>query len=382
MCSIQENAVICPEHTDCNMADKLKKVCVLGHFGAGKNLLNGQTIKTKIITEELENQLGETDVLKIDTSGGKKTLAKVPFQVFSALKSAKNVIIFPAHNGVRIYVPFFVAFGRLFKHAKLHYVVIGGWLPQFLAKRERLAEMLKKFDGIYVETNTMKSALEKQGFRNIYVMPNCKKLTVLSENELVYPDNVPYRLCTFSRVIKEKGIETAVDVVKSINGKLGYTAYSLDIYGPIEPTQTEWFENLQKTFPDYIHYRGSADADKSVDILKDYFALLFPTRYYTEGIPGTIIDAYAAGIPVISARWESCADIVDEGKTGFVYDFENAGQFEEILLKIVDNPGIAADMKSNCLTKAKEYMPETAIQKLELGGVKSTHISSAHSHVL
>ena len=30
-----------------------KKVCVIGHFGEGKVLLNGQTVKTKIITEEL-----------------------------------------------------------------------------------------------------------------------------------------------------------------------------------------------------------------------------------------------------------------------------------------------------------------------------------------
>ena len=41
------------------------KASVLGHFGEGKNLLNGQTIKTKIVTEELENQLGAENVLKI-----------------------------------------------------------------------------------------------------------------------------------------------------------------------------------------------------------------------------------------------------------------------------------------------------------------------------
>lgn len=345
---------------------------MLGHFGFGKNLLNGQTIKTKIITEELENRFGENQVIKIDTASGKKTLFQAPFQVFSSLKNSKNIIIFPAQNGVRIYAPLLVTFGKLFKNRKLHYDVIGGWLPKFLTKRKYLAKALKKFDGIYVETNTMKSALEKQGFSNIYVMPNCKKLNVLSENELIYPDNIPYRLCTFSRVIKEKGIETAVNAVKSINGKLGYTGYSLDIYGPIEPTQTDWFENLCKTFPDYIHYCGSADADKSVDILKNYFALLFPTHYYTEGIPGTIIDAYAAGIPVISAKWESFADIVDEGKTGFGYDFNDAGHFEKILLEIADNPKMITDMKPDCTAKAKEYMPETTIQKLELGGVKPT----------
>ncbi|MBQ1273270.1 MAG: hypothetical protein IIY10_00685, partial [Aeriscardovia sp.] len=52
------------------------KVSIFGHFGEGKNLLNGQTVKTKIVTEELENQLGQENILKIDTHGGIKTLLK------------------------------------------------------------------------------------------------------------------------------------------------------------------------------------------------------------------------------------------------------------------------------------------------------------------
>ena len=49
------------------------KVSVLGHFGEGENLLNGQTVKTKITTEALEAQLGHRQVHKIDTHGGPRT---------------------------------------------------------------------------------------------------------------------------------------------------------------------------------------------------------------------------------------------------------------------------------------------------------------------
>ncbi len=151
----------------------------------------------------------------------------------------------------------------------------------------------------------MKDALEARGFENVFVMPNCKKLTVLSENELIYPHGVPYKLSTFSRVMREKGIETAVNIITEVNDRLGYIAYSLDIYGQVDTAQVEWFENLKKQLPDYIRYCGCVDANRSVEVLQKYFALLFPTHFYTEGIPGTIIDAYAAGVPVISAKWES-----------------------------------------------------------------------------
>lgn len=340
------------------------KTSVIGHFAFGKTFLDGQTIKTKILTEELQKKLGQEQVLIIDTYGGLKTLAKAPFQILFALKNSQNVIIFPAHNGLRVYAPLLSCLKRFFKNRKLHYVVIGGWLPQFLTKRKGLAKALKKFDGIYVETGTMKDALEARGFENVFVMPNCKKLTVLSENELVYPQGVPYKLCTFSRVMREKGIETAINVIKKVNDQFGYLAYSLDIYGQVDTTQAEWFENLKKRFPEGVRYCGCVDADKSVEILQSYFALLFPTHFYTEGIPGTIIDAYAAGIPVISAKWESYSDVVDEGVTGIGYDFDDVEQFAQLLLNIAENPNTLLEMKYSCIEKAENFIPANAIRVL------------------
>ena len=149
-----------------------------------------------------------------------------------------------------------------------------------------------------------------------------------------------------------------------MNEQLGFTAYSLDIYGQIDSAQTEWFENLKNSFPDYINYCGCVDADKSVEILQNYFALLFPTHFFTEGIPGTIIDAYAAGIPVISAKWESYSDVVDDGVTGIGYDFENEEQLKEILITAAQNPETLLDLKENCIKKAKDYIPNKAVEIL------------------
>ena len=340
------------------------KVSVLGHFGEGENLLNGQTVKTKIVTEELAEQLGSEQVLKIDTHGGVKVLLKAPFAVLGALKKSSNVVIFPAHNGLRVYAPLLALMRPFFKGRKLHYSVIGGWLPKFLEKRRFLASCLKKFDGIYAETNTMKNALDAMGFKNVSVLPNCKKLGILSRDELVYPEEAPYRLCTFSRVMKEKGIETATDAISRVNEKLGYVAYSLDIYGQVDAGQTDWFEALKNRFPEYVRYCGCVDASASVEVLKGYFALIFPTHFYTEGIPGTVIDAYAAGIPVISAKWESYSDVIDEGVTGIGYSFDDVDAFEEILLRVAKDKDILLSLKENCIRKAEDYLPSAAVKSM------------------
>ena len=338
----------------------MKKAAVIGHYAYGLEYLDGQTIKTKIVTNELCKEYGEKEILQFDTHGGVKTLLKAPAYVWRAMRNARNIIILPAHNGLRIFgrlLPFFKMF---FKRRKIHYVVIGGWLSKILEKQKGLAKALKKFDGIYVETNTMKQALVEQGFENIFVMPNCKELTPISMSELVYHNETPYRLCTFSRVMKEKGIEDAIDVVKSINSEYGKTIYMLDIYGQVDPAQTEWFDQLRADFPEYVTYAGLVPFDKSVEVLKNYFALLFPTRFYTEGIPGTIIDAYAAGIPVISARWQSFNDIIDDHTTGIGYEFNNIDDLKQKLLSITKcAEGINA-LKLNCLNKSKQFLPKEA----------------------
>lgn len=338
-------------------------ITVIGHFGFGKNYLDGQTVKTKIVSEELKRNFGESKVAEVDTHGRWSSLFKAPFNTFKAVKSSKNIVISPAHNGLKVYPPL-LCFWRRFFNTQLHYAVIGGWLPQYLDGKKSLEKNLKTFDGIYVETNAMKSALEQKGFKNVYIMPNCKRLNVLKPEELIYNTEEPYKLCTFSRVTEKKGIGDAVDVVRQINEEYGRTVFTLDIYGQVDSDQTEWFNNLKATFPEYVKYCGLVPFDKSVDVLKDYFALLFPTRYYTEGIPGTIIDAYAAGVPVVCSKWQNCGDIVENGKTGRVYDFKDGNGLYTELKNALENTNAINSMKINCLKLYEKYSPENVMKIL------------------
>ena len=268
----------------------------------------------------------------------------------------------PAENGLRIFAPLLVLLNLLF-HRKLHYVVIGGWLPEFLKKRKKLTKALMSFDGIYVETNTMRKALEIQEFNNVYVMPNFKDLNILKESELVYHHTEPYRLCTFSRVMKEKGIEDAVNAVKTVNEHFGRIVYTLDIYGQVDSAQTEWFNELKSTFPLYIKYGELVPFDKSVEVLKNYFALLFPTYYEGEGFAGTLLDAMAAGVPVIASDWRYNPEIVNE-KTGYVYPVHDNHAFATTLISVGNNPDLLLSKKSDCLKEAEKYRAENVIQCL------------------
>lgn len=342
---------------------KPKKVCACGHFAFGKSFFDGQTVKTKMITAELEKRFGPESVRKLDTHGGLKVWPGLALRLFGAAATCQNIVIFPAQNGVRVLVPL-LRLVNLFWRRRLHYVVIGGWLPEFIENKKFLTKQLRKLDGIYVETGTMQKALEKQGFQNVKVLPNCKNLTTLSEGDLVYAASMPYQLCTFSRVLREKGIEDAVFAVRAVNERFGKTVYELDIYGQIDPGQAEWFDGLRKTFPPYIRYKNTVPYDQSVEVLKNYFALLFLTYCEGEGFAGTLLDAFASGVPVVASDWRFNPEIVEDGVTGALCPARDLGALCELLSQIAENPRDWEAKKRACLAAAHRYRPDAVVQIL------------------
>lgn len=336
-----------------------KKICICGHFGFGLKLLNGQTIKTKILYRELQREYGNNNIYVIDTHGRKNTILLF-FRLIFGLIICRNIIILPAQGGMLIIPLWLCLWNSLFRR-KLHYVVIGGWVAKFLDQHRITEWALHFFHNIYCETSTLQKELIKRNYNNTVVLPNCKSLNIIPEDQLNFSTDYPLRLVIFSRIMKQKGIADAVKTVARINKNKGKEIYTLDIYGQIDNAETEWFTELQNSFPTSIKYKGCVDFDKSVETLSKYFALVFPTRFFTEGIPGTIIDAYAAGLPVITAQWESYKDIVIDGETGYSYKFGEINALEELLIKIADTPENIVKIKRNCIMKAYDYIPQNVI---------------------
>ena len=337
------------------------RICVCGAFRLWDVPKGGQEVKTCILADTLEAKYGK--IYRIDTLA-KNSRIKMPFQLLWAMTTCTDVVILPAHNGLVVLSRLLSKLNKLF-HRRLHYSVIGGWLQDLLPNHPDVMKALHTFTGLYVETKTMMDALQKLGFTNVYVVPNCKPLSIIKKNDLDTSYSEPYKLVTFSRVTEKKGIGTAVDIVTILNKKYGRKVFTLDIYGPVDPGEDEkWFTELQKSFTDAITYRGNAPFDKSVEILSGYFALLFPTQYFTEGIPGTIIDSYAAGVPVISSKWKSFSDVVDEGVTGLGFEFNKGGDLERIMEKVITNPSMIINLKQGCIRKANEFLPQNAIRPL------------------
>lgn len=331
----------------------MKKCLIVGKFAQKHNIMDGQTVKCKTIYDALTDKYGENNVTLVDTYNWKKNPIKVFFRCFKGFRNHENIIMLPAQKGVKIFAPLFTKLQKIYKR-KIYYVVIGSWLYKKIQNDNGLKKSLIKFNGIFVETNKLKNDLESANFKNVVLMRNYKNITPIDSQSIKLFDkkNETLKVCIFSRVNREKGIIDAINVVKNLNEKK--CKIQLDIYGMVEKQFEMEFNKYLNENSDYVYYKGIIDSSKSVDIIKKYDLLLFPTKYLTEGIPGTIIDSYAAGVPVLVSSWENCYDIIDKN-TGIIYKFGDINDFQEKLKYVYYNREKIYKMKRKCLEKSIDY---------------------------
>lgn len=344
------------------MKRKNKKIGIIGHFGGKENILDGQTIKTKILHEELSKEI-DWKIMKVDTYYKKKNPVKLLIDTFKCLFSTKDIIVLLSGNGMKFYFPILSFFAQKF-HTNIYHDVIGGNLDVYVSKYPKFKKYLNSFQINWVETAGMKGRLEKQGIENCEVMPNFKRLSIASIDISKQKFSEPYRFCIFSRVMREKGIEDAIDAIESINEEAGKEICSLDIYGRIDDGYVERFEKVLKQVTNAIQYKGMVPYDKSVDAIKDYYALLFPTYWKGEGFPGTIVDAFSAGLPVIATDWNCNSEIVENEINGVLYPNEEIRTLKEAIMYMINNSDKIIQMKGKCLKTAQIYQPDIYIKKI------------------
>lgn len=334
-----------------------KKITLIGHYSVDKKLYNGQTIHATILLNELK-RLNIYDIDIIDTHGWKNKVFKLIKQCFDACRKSDYIIMMPDYNGFQVFsrlLPLLRGNGK----CKLVYLIIGGWLSEFLESHRQFISPLNKFDAVLCETNRLNDELDALGVGNLYIVPNFKRLNILSRFPERDPDS--FKFCYFARVMEEKGIEDAVEAINEVSKKIGKEKISLDIYGSVESNYAERFEQLRKTFPENVRYMGISEYDKTVDTLKDYYMLLFPTKYYAECQPGSIIDAFAAGVPVIAYDWKGGCDMVSEGVDGYLTEI-GVDNLVKLIENAVDNPDIIEKMKPACTAKAEYFTPEKNVK--------------------
>lgn len=339
------------------------RIGIIGHFGGNEIFTDGQTVKVLSIYSALDQYAHQYKIDKVDTYYVNRKPSKLIIDFLKCLCLDKKIIFFPAFRGRTVLFKLLYYVSIVFKRGVYH-CCIAGSLDEEIAQHPEWIRYLNQFRANWMESPQQVEVLKKIGIKNVSYMPNFKQLSSISKeliNSMKYER--PYRFCTFSRVEPMKGIEDALQAIRNVNCQRPNSAI-LDVYGPIQPGEEDWFNELSANYKEELNYKGVVDPMRSVEVLKDYLALLFPTRYYTEGMPGTIIDAMYAGLPVVARKWKWCDNMITNGHNGIVYDFNKPALLNSILLSICEDPNIIISLKNNCILESRKYSSEVIVKKL------------------
>ncbi len=170
--------------------------------------------------------------------------------------------------------------------------------------------------------------------------------------------------CVFMGQIKrEKGV---FDIIEALRGS---GRYRCDFYGGILDRDREEFERAVSSSAN-CEYRGVLKRDDVMETLGRYGVLLLPTMHPGEGYPAVIIEAFAAGLPVVATRWRSLPELIEDGRTGVLVDPGSPRKLSEALDMFFDDQSLYREMAGNALARAADFSEGRVVGDVLIGMVR------------
>ena len=330
------------------------RILVLGYFGYVTNKLDGQTIKTREIYDMIKRRSCR-DVVYFDSEQLHTAGWRLLRLLWLVLRS-QTIVYLPGQNNLkRFFSPLYCL--SSFCRKEIIYVVVGGWLADFLADKPKISKRLKSVKSLLVETSSLQTDLAaRYGFDNVSLITNFRS----QEFVPTIKRNRVFRIVYMGRIIPEKGCDIIFDFARYYSSLANRgDGLTIDFYGQIDPRYHERFSGSVAQY-DFVSYKGVVGYHMASEVMSNYDVCVLPTSYMGEGCPGVVIDAYRAGIPVVVSRWRDISEFVDDGKTGFVFDLERVEDFFHHLLWLRHNPDSLLQMKIYAYHKSRDYSESKA----------------------
>lgn len=341
------------------MKNKRFLIGVCGGFD--NSIINGQALRTMSITEQIVRIVGNKNVSVVKYANWKKRPVALLLEFLRQIKQSKALVVCPDERAIRFIIPIAVLFARFYK-TRVFYVVIGGWLPVFLKKHRFLRERLSKIDGMFVQTNVLKNQLAEFGLSNVSILPNFRNHGEKKLKKSEQTDAGVVKTFFLSRIEDPKGVEEMIDVVKHVN--CDRPRCTLDIFGSVMPEFRTRFDELMAGFPEYIRYCGELKSEDINGVIWKYDLQLFPTKYRTEGFPGSILDAFYAGVPTLSAAWNSGKEVINDGLDGVLFEQFNYSDMENKLIALCDDSAFLNRLKEGARVRGEQYDGEKIVREM------------------
>jgi len=165
-----------------------------------------------------------------------------------------------------------------------------------------------------------------------------------------------------ARMIKEKGVFELIEAANTLREKYEDKVTFLLCGGVDDNPNAISKETLEQCCDkEYLQWLGYRKDMK--DLLEKSHIIAFPS-YYREGIPKSLIEACAAGRPIITTNSIGCKDTVIDGYNGFLIPIKDSKALAEKLDILIGDKDLRTKMGENSRALAeREFSIENVIEK-------------------
>lgn len=233
-------------------------------------------------------------------------------------------------------------------------IVIGGNAVEHF-NNKLCVKAMKGADFVTVETEGLYKEMQKAyGLTNLYLLPNYKQLTEICPPQ--QPENHYRETLSFvflSGMRNSKGVKTLLRAYQQVCAE-GYDS-KLYYYGPIieDDLDPELLEEIKNT--EGVEYCGVVDNTQVVETLSRHQVFVFPSEYQGEGFPAVLVEAMAAGLPVISSDINYNPELIRQGENGLLFPYGDAGALASCMKECMENRDLLEQMSQTNRKRAMDF---------------------------
>lgn len=121
---------------------------------------------------------------------------------------------------------------------------------------------------------------------------------------------------------------------------------------------------VAKQKPNNCEFLRQLDSEALAQLYRDARMVVFATRCY-EGFPTVLLEAMSHGLPVVCSRIGGLSEIVEDGKTGLLYEPGNITELTERIRMLWQNPALCRQLGDAAKRKLQEeYAADRLLDRL------------------
>lgn len=199
--------------------------------------------------------------------------------------------------------------------------------------RKLFVKIFNKADASIVLANEFLNKLNKWGINHtIYLETTKVDDNLLREFNLEQKDYSKICILFLARIIKEKGIYESLETFKILKNR--YRDIELIYAGDGEDLEELKSFTIKQKIKD-VSFLGYLTGKEKINIFNKANIYFLPT--YAEGMPTSLLEAMAFGLPIITRPVGGIKDFFEDGKMGFITESKEPSVYAELLAKLISN---------------------------------------------